>query len=137
MGPTTCTAHCIPHCTAASPVPPYCRFLYDRAQCHMDAGDHASAIADMSAALVLLRDCASLRYSRGMAYFGMGQYESALEVRAGTGGTCSTRVGAGGTGWGLVGPDRRQCRLCIAGLSCLLLGLGLESVCVKLFGALC
>jgi hypothetical protein len=40
------------------------RFLYDRSQVHMERHDYLAAISDMSMALKLLPDCASLHYHR-------------------------------------------------------------------------
>jgi hypothetical protein len=49
-------------------------------QVHMDLMDWGAAIQDMSSALALITDCASLHYSRGMAFFSLHDDEAALAV---------------------------------------------------------
>jgi hypothetical protein len=46
----------------------------------MDLMDWGAAIQDMSSALALITDCASLHYSRGMAFFSLHDDEAALAV---------------------------------------------------------
>jgi hypothetical protein len=57
-----------------------CRFLYDRSQVLLDMQRWEDALSDMSAALDLIPDAASLHYTRGMAYFSKGDDARALKV---------------------------------------------------------
>ena len=57
------------------------RFLFDRSMLLLDLREWDACLDDMGQAIELLPEVASLYYSRGMVYYGVGNNEEAQQVR--------------------------------------------------------